>query len=95
MSDAEWPFDQARDAKAVTTVGIVENNLEIMLAEYYADDNIWGFFCGTTEKEEDGRVTTLEEIFSKDASLKEIAHMKPGQRAWRSSKESSWKIENA
>jgi len=94
MTDSDWPFDQPGNAKAVTTMGVVENGLEIMLAEYYADDNIWGFFCGTTENEEDGRVITLEEIFAKDTSLKEIAHMKPGQRAWRATKESPWNIEN-
>lgn len=93
MTESDWPFEQARDTKAVTTVGILENNMEIMLAEFYADDNIWGFFCGTTEKEEDGRVVTLEEIYAKDASLKKIAHMKPGQRAWRANKDSPWKIE--
>jgi len=94
MTDSDWPFDQARDTKAVTTVGILENNMEIMLAEYYADDTIWGFFCGTTEKEEDGRVVTLGDIVAKDSSLKEIAHMNPGQRAWRANKDSPWKIEN-
>jgi len=94
MSDLDWPFEQARDTKVVTTVGIMESGLDIMLAEFYADDNIWGFFCGTTEKDEDGRIVTLDEIVTKDPSLKDIAHMKPGQRAWRANKDSPWKIES-
>ena len=93
MSNNQWPFDNPPDAKAVTTVGVAENKLAITLVVHYEEENLWGFFCGTTSREEDSRIVTMQDIITKDTSLVQIAHIAPGQRAWRIDKESPWHIE--
>ena len=90
---SHWPFDRPPEAQAVTTVGVAEDKLAITLVVHYEEENIWGFFCGTTSKEEDSRVVSMQEVVAKDATLIDIAHLAPGQRAWRANKESPWHIE--
>lgn len=91
MSD--WPFETAPDAKALTTVGVIEQNKPILSVAHYDDENIWGFYCGTTDATEDGRIITMQEIFALDPSIRDVANLSPGARAYRASKESAWVVE--
>jgi hypothetical protein len=50
----DWPFDQAPDAAAVTTVRVLENKLPILTVTHYSGDHSWALVCGTTNGNEDG-----------------------------------------
>ena len=54
--DDEWPFDQAPNVAAITTVNVIEHDAAILLVVHYEDDHSWAFLCGTTNDDADGRV---------------------------------------
>jgi hypothetical protein len=45
------PFDQARNAAAITTFRARMNGFPILTVAHYADDHSWAFLCGTSDSE--------------------------------------------
>lgn len=85
-----WPFDQAPNAAAITTVGVLEKGLPILVVRHYHDDHSWAFLCGTTDATEDGRVVGMGELVALDPSLYSIADLPPGWIARRVSAGRVW-----
>ena len=66
MNRDEWPFDQVRNAATLTTSGVIERGLPVLVAIHYADDHSWAFLCGTTNRDEDARLIALGEFFGRE-----------------------------
>ena len=88
----KWNFDQSPNTAAITTKQVLEEGCPILKVVHYEDDHSWGFFCGTTDDTNDGRVISMQEAVDIDSSLNDIADLNPGMKAYRESKESQWKI---
>lgn len=88
-----WPFDQPRNAIALTTNNILENHYPILSVVHYKDDDSWGFYCGTTNKVKAGKVISMQEAVNLDPTLYELAkQLLPGHKAWRKDIYSKWII---
>ena len=48
MTSPEWPFDQAPNVAAITTVNVLERRAPILVVLHYRDDDSWAFLCGLT-----------------------------------------------
>jgi hypothetical protein len=79
----DWPFDQGPNVTAVTTIGVLDENLPILTVTHYSDDHSWAFVCGTTDAVQDGRVVGMGCALSIDPTLRTIADLPPGWTAWR------------
>ena len=80
---ADWPFDQAPDVAAITTVGVIERDLPILRVTHYDHDDSWAFVCGTTSDTADARVISMKTALKMDPSLRDIADLPPGCSASR------------
>jgi hypothetical protein len=89
----DWPFDQAENVAALTTVGVIESGLPILVVQHYEDDHSWAFLCGTTNNTKDARVIGMGEAMRKDPTLESIAHLPPGCIAHRDMIGGVWRIE--
>lgn len=85
-----WPFDPKEIVAAITTVGVIEKGLPILVVQHYEDDNAWAFLCGTTDDEQDGRVIGMGEALRLDPSLRTIADLPPGWIARRPAVGGAW-----
>jgi hypothetical protein len=93
-----WPFDQSPNTAAITTRQVIDDKKPICVVVHYADDHSWGFLCGTTDDEKDGRVITMREAIALDESLLTIADLPLGWKALRPTQGEPWqkaKNENA
>ena len=86
-----WPFDQSPNTAAITTRQIIDEKKTVLVVVHYADDHSWGFLCGTTNYEKDGRVITMRSAIALDESLLTIADLPPGWKAQRPSRGEPWK----
>ena len=87
----EWPFDQAPDVAAITTVGAIGRGLPVLVVQHYDDDHSWGFLCGTTDKTKDGRIISMGRALQLDPSLRSIADLPPG---WIARPATTWSLED-
>ncbi len=87
---ASWPFDQSPHTAAITTRQVLEENAEIRAVVHYSDDHSWAFLCGTTDDQADGRVTTMAEAVGIDDSVRAVADLPPGWKAWRDRRGAEW-----
>jgi hypothetical protein len=87
----DWPFDQAPNVAAITTVRVIEEKLPILTVTHYSDDDSWAFVCGTTNATEDGRVIGMGQALSLDPTLRTIADLPPGWTAWRDHVGGEWR----
>ncbi|MEM8886009.1 MAG: hypothetical protein AAGD14_18235 [Planctomycetota bacterium] len=90
---ADFPFDQAPDVAAITTVGVLERGLPILLVQHFEDDGSWTFLCGTTDDEDDARVIGMQEVLDIDPTVASIADLPPGWLARRSAVGEEWERE--
>ncbi|MGL1892177.1 MAG: hypothetical protein OCD02_11165 [Spirochaetaceae bacterium] len=86
----EWKFDQPQNSAAITTKQVLEDGFPILSVIHYIDDHSWGFFCGTTDDEKDGRVLGMQEVINIDNTLLDVADLCPGWKASRVSIDSHW-----
>jgi hypothetical protein len=93
--EENWPFDQAENVAAITTVHVLEGRLPILLVTHYDDDDSWAFVCGTTNEVKDCRVIGMGCALELDPTLRTIAELPPGWIAWRESVGSDWHREKA
>ena len=85
-----WLFDQRPNVAAITTVGVLEHGLPILVVQHYTDDHSWAFLCGTTDCTEDGRVVLMAEALRLDPTLTSIADLPPGWIARRQRVGGEW-----
>jgi hypothetical protein len=90
MTGPEWPFDQAPNVAAITTVNVLESRAPILVVLHYGDDDSWAFLCGLTNDEADGRVIGMGEALRRDPTLREVAGLRPGWKATRPDATSGW-----
>lgn len=86
-----WPFDQSPNTAALTTRQVIDEKKTICVVVHYTDDHSWGFLCGTTDDEKDGRIITMREAVALDESLLTIADLPPGWKARRPGRGEPWK----
>ncbi len=87
---AGWRFDQGPKVAAITTVGVLEGRLPVLVVQHAAEDHGWAFLCGTTDETGDGRVIGMGEMLSMDPTLGAIADLPPGWMAWRGAVGEAW-----
>ena len=85
-----WPFDQAPNVAAITTVNVLEHGAPILRVAHYADDDSWAFLCGLTSDEADARVVAMRTALGINPTLREIADLPPGWTAWREHIKAIW-----
>ena len=90
FSSADWPFADAQDVAAMTTVNVLDGSLPIMLVAHDADDGMWQVLCGTTNDPDDGCVACLGCLFERDRSIGALADLPPGWYAWREGPGKPW-----
>jgi len=91
-SDAfsDWPFDQGPNVAAITTDNVLERRAAILVVVHYDDDDSWAFLCGLTNDVAAGRVIGMGEALRLDPTLREIADLPPGWKAWRRAVGDAW-----
>lgn len=90
MNRTDWPFDQAANVAAITTRQVIEENAEILVVVHYDDDHSWAFLCGTTDRDDDGRIIGMGTALRRDATLAQIADLPPGWIASRNYSGGVW-----
>ena len=76
-----------------TTVNVLDRGDPILLVCHDADDGAWQFLCGKTNDPRDARVVGLDCVVAIDPSLRELADLPLGWRAWRDEPKQPWKRE--
>ena len=89
-ADSPWPFDQGPNVAAITTVKVLEGHAPILVVVHYEDDESWAFLCGTTDNEDDARVVAMRTALGWDTTLRDIADLPPGWKAWRAAVGGEW-----
>lgn len=88
--DNSWPFDQPKNAAAITTRQVLREGFPILSVVHYSDDHSWSFTCGTTSDAKDGLVVGMDCILEMDPTLASIADLPPGWGAHRESVGATW-----
>lgn len=77
MKTTDWPFDQASNVAALTTRQVIEESAQVLVVVHYEDNHSWAFLCGTTDKDEDGRVIGMGTALRLDSTLDQVADLPP------------------
>lgn len=90
------PFDQPRDAAAITLRRIVlpkkgEAPKPVLYVSHDADDHGWQFLDGDQVRAEDAAVVGMETMLKHDPTLAEFADLPPGWIATRAAPGKSWR----
>jgi len=85
-----WPFDQAPNVAAITSIHITKDGCPILLVTHYEDDHSWSFQSGKPLIMADAQVVGMGEIIRLDATLFEIADLPPGWSANRETVGGEW-----
>lgn len=89
----QWPFDQPKNAVAITTKEVMNKSSDILRVTHDLDDHGWQFLGKNGADIEQAMVVSMENVVSLDTSVLEIAEIQPGQSATRKSKNDDWVIE--
>ena len=87
--DQTWPFADPRNVAVFTVKQIVRTG-EPILWVTHDSDGAWQFHTGGEAHMEDGMVVCLAEIFEIDPTIKSLADLPLGWRAWRDSDRDDW-----
>jgi len=90
-----WKFDQPPNCAAITLRSIVFEGKPILHVVHDEEDHGWQFLSLGDADEEDVAVVAMSEIVELDPSVQDVAHIKPGYRAWRQNQDSEWVIVEA
>ena len=90
-TEGEWPFDQPENCGVITMRQVLDRSEPILLVSHDADDHGWQFIGRTDANQADGRVVHLKHIVDIDATVLEVADLKPGWQALRTSAGAEWK----
>ena len=85
-----WPFEDTENVATITVQQIVHGGQPILLVIHDDEDGAWQFLTGGEFKMENAMVVALKEIVVRDPSIKQLADLPTGWRAWRERKEQSW-----
>jgi hypothetical protein len=88
--DRNWPFDQPPNCAVFTLRSIVFDGQPILHVSHDLDDHGWQFLGGGDAEYEDAAIVSFSEILTRDPTLYELADLRPGWHAWRSTVESKW-----
>ncbi|MEM8882788.1 MAG: hypothetical protein AAGD14_01815 [Planctomycetota bacterium] len=88
-----WPFDQAPSVAAITTAGVLEQGLPVLVVQHYEDDHSWSFLCGTTNASKDARIVGMGQALEIDPTLASIADLPLGWIAQRAAVGAEWRRE--
>lgn len=86
----DWPFKEPKTATTITVVDILNGAKPILYVTHDEDDGMWQFLTGDDVEEDQARVVALEQVISKDSSLRELADLPKGWIAWRETATSKW-----
>ena len=85
-----WPFEASLNTAALTTRDIVDGSALILYVTHDEDDGGWQFLPGSTVTSDDARVVGLGWICGLDPTLRELADLPEGWRAWREHPGAAW-----
>jgi hypothetical protein len=86
----DWPFEDPPNTAAITTRLVLDDGAPILLVTHDLEDGGWQFLCGTTDDTAEARVVGLGRICARDPSLRELADLPEGWRAWRADASAPW-----
>ncbi|MGL4462213.1 MAG: DUF4262 domain-containing protein [Planctomycetia bacterium] len=89
----DWPFDQPPNAVAVSLRRIVDRQSPILYVTHDEDDHGWQFLDGGDVEPADAAVVCMAEVLTLDPTVREVADLPPGGRAWRSAPGEPWERE--
>jgi hypothetical protein len=84
-----WPFEDSPDTGVHTTRFVLDEGYPILLVSH-DPDGAWQFLCGTTDESKDGRLIDLERVLELDETVRKVADLPRGWRAWRDSSDGPW-----
>ena len=87
---SDWPFLDSRNVAVFTTTHVVRDKQPILYVYHDSDDTSWQFHYAGNKSEKDSMIVSLEEMFTIDPSIAELADMPSGQMAYRKTKDSPW-----
>ena len=90
MIDKEWPFDQAPNVAALTTVYITRKDAPILLVVHYSDDHSWAFIDGGSNSIKNAITVSMQHILNLDPTMREVADLPPGWLARRTQVGAQW-----
>ena len=86
-----WPFDQPPNCAVITLRQIVREGAPILLVTHDEDDHGWQFLDGSEQPDPaDAMMVCFSHVVDKDPTLREVADLPPGWRAWRQSVGDEW-----
>jgi hypothetical protein len=89
-----WPFADPPNVATITTDKIINATAWIQTVTHDADDGSWQFLPPDGAPDEThARVVGLATIVEKDPTVRQLATLPLGWRAWREKPGSSWKRE--
>lgn len=87
---SDWPFQAPPEAKVVTTRGVLDDGMAIILVRRDGVDGGWSFQCASIGDRESEREVGLGEILAMDSSLALLGDLPLGWLAWRADRASPW-----
>jgi hypothetical protein len=90
MSEADWPFDQARNVAAVSDASVVSRRAPILLVIHYSEDESWAFLSGGPFDVANGKLIGMGTALGLDPTLRSIADLPPGWVATRARVGDEW-----
>ena len=88
-----FPFKDKPNTAVITCVHILNETQPILYVSHDADDGCWQFLCGREHSVEESKIVALEEIYEMDKSIKKIANLDYGKKAYRKDKNGKWSIQ--
>ena len=79
----DWPFDDPRNTVALTLARISPGGGPVLLVVRDADDGGFQFLDGGDCPNDQARVVGLGRMVDGDPTLRDLADLPPGWRAWR------------
>jgi hypothetical protein len=89
VTDA-WPFPDPENCAVITIEPIVRQGRPILHVVHDEDDGGWQFLGWEDAREEDAMIVALKTVVQLDSSVRELADLPPGWRAWRTSSDDAW-----
>jgi hypothetical protein len=86
---ADWPFEDPTKLAVITTRRIVQGERSILLVVHDVDGD-WQFLDGEAADTSSAMVVGLGNIVKRDESLRILADLPCGWRAWRANANISW-----
>ena len=89
---SEWPFSDPPNVAVIVNRKIICRGDWIANVSHDSDDGAWQFHLnrGDELSENDAMVVSLKEIVDLDPTIRELADLPLGWRAWRASSNSPW-----